>query len=146
MDGLREGVHLRAQGQKDPLVEYKNDAFALFEELMENIKMEILSNLFRSTTNLQGFELFLQNLRTRQTSSANAPQQPGTPAAGPMTAGIGEGSMSLSSGSLATGGDEAGQQPKINLPTKREFPKVGRNEPCPCGSGKKYKSCHGRGR
>jgi len=135
MDGLREGVHLRAQGQKDPLVEYKNDAFVLFEELMGNIKMEILSNLFRSTTNLQGFELFLQNLHTRQTSSANDPAQ-----AGPGGAGIALGSGAMASG----GGEEEEQKPKVNLPTRREFEKVGRNEPCPCGSGKKYKSCHGR--
>jgi preprotein translocase subunit SecA len=141
MDGLREGVHLRAQGQKDPLVEYKNDAFSLFEELMANIKMEVLSNLFRSTTNLQGFELFLQNLRTRQTSSANAPDGPGASLGTSLTAGAGS-TVSLSSSAQVE--ESASVEPKINLPARRELPKVGRNELCPCGSGKKYKSCHGR--
>ena len=140
MDGLREGVHLRAQGQKDPLVEYKNDAFVLFEELMGNIKMEILSNLFRSTTNLQGFELFLQNLHIRQTRSANDPAQAGGGGGGGGGVGLALGSGGMSS----VGGEEEKQKPKVNLPTRREFEKVGRNDPCPCGSGKKYKSCHGR--
>ncbi len=56
MDGLREAVYLCAYVQKDPLMEYKNEAFSMFGELMENIKFEVLSNLFRSTTNLQAFE------------------------------------------------------------------------------------------
>ena len=62
MDGLREAVYLRAFAQKDPLVEYKNEAFAMFGELMDNIKLEVLNNLFRSTTNLQAFENLLRSL------------------------------------------------------------------------------------
>jgi len=62
MDSLREGISLRAQGQKDPLVEYKVEAYALFETLMDNIKAESLNNLFRSTTSLDHFEEFLQNM------------------------------------------------------------------------------------
>ena len=62
MDGLREAVYLRAFAQKDPLVEYKNEAFAMFGELMDNIKLEVLNNLFRSTTNLQAFETLLRSL------------------------------------------------------------------------------------
>ena len=74
MDGLREGVHLRAHGQKDPLVEYKNEAFVLFGELMQNIKFEVLNNLFRSTTNLQQFEQFLQSLPQPSLSASNEPK------------------------------------------------------------------------
>lgn len=62
MDALREGVYLRAQGQKDPLVEYKVEAYSLFETLMGSIKTEALSNLFRSTTSLDNFEQFLQSM------------------------------------------------------------------------------------
>lgn len=62
MDALREGVRLRAQGQRDPLVEYKREAYELFETLMRNIQLEILNNLFRSTTNLSAFEDFLASL------------------------------------------------------------------------------------
>ena len=62
MDALREGVRLRAQGQRDPLVEYKREAYRLFEDLINNIRFEILNNLFRSTTNLTAFEDFLSSL------------------------------------------------------------------------------------
>lgn len=62
MDALRDGVYLRAQGQKDPLVEYKSEAYKLFSELMNNISHEIVNGLFRSTTNLDAFEEFLRNL------------------------------------------------------------------------------------
>ena len=64
MDALREGVRLRAQGQRDPLVEYKREAYDIFETLMNNIQFEILNNLFRSTTNLNAFEDFLASLPT----------------------------------------------------------------------------------
>ena len=62
MDALREGVRLRAQGQRDPLVEYKKEAYEIFESLMSNIQYEVLNNLFRSTTNLNAFEDFLASL------------------------------------------------------------------------------------
>lgn len=62
MDALREGVRLRAQGQKDPLVEYKSEAYSMFVELMDNINLDTLNNLFRSTTNLDAFEDFLASL------------------------------------------------------------------------------------
>src|SRR5204862_6130670 len=64
-----EAVYLRAYGQKDPLVEYKNEAYEMFTELMGNIKGEILHNLFRSTSNLEAFGAFLQNLPQFLTSS-----------------------------------------------------------------------------
>lgn len=64
MDALREGVRLRAQGQRDPLVEYKREAYGIFETLIHNIQFEILNNLFRSTTNLNAFEDFLASLPT----------------------------------------------------------------------------------
>ena len=62
MDGLREGIYLRSYGQKDPLVEYKTEAYDMFSQLMSSIKNEVLSNLFRSTTNLMAFEQFLSSL------------------------------------------------------------------------------------
>ena len=62
MDALREGVRLRAQGQRDPLVEYKREAYEIFETLMNNINFEILNGMFRSTTNLSAFEDFLASL------------------------------------------------------------------------------------
>ena len=130
MDALRDGVHLRAQGQKDPLVEYKNEAYNLFVSLMDSIEGEVLSNLFRSTTNLENFEQFLHNLPLEMNDQ-------GSP--GP---GLGQGNMAASG---AAGPDpEGGGQLKLNIPKRRPSIKVGRNEPCPCGSGKKYKVCCGR--
>ncbi len=128
MDSLRDGVHLRAQGQKDPLIEYKNEAYTLFVGLMESIDNEVLNNLFRSTTNLEKFEQFMHNLPF-QLSGREAP------------APIGQDNIATSGSSAAPGGDGG---LKLNLPKRRPTLKTGRNELCPCGSGKKFKSCCGR--
>ncbi len=72
MDSLREGVRLRAQGQKDPLVEYKSEAYELFISLMDNIKNETIGNLFKSTTNLDAFEDFLAGLPQFDADEDNA--------------------------------------------------------------------------
>ncbi len=137
MDALREGVGLRAQGQKDPLIEYKNEAYDLFVKLMDSIDQEALQNLFRSAASLEQFE--------RQFHAA--PHR---------TSG---GESSLSADNIASTGSSAHLDPevaaaassgqlKLNLPKKRpptfDIDKVGRNAPCPCGSGKKFKHCCGR--
>ncbi len=126
MDSLREGVYLRAYGQKDPLIEYKAEAYNMFVELMGNIKNEVLVNLFRSTTNLRAFEQFLSSLPQNLVSQSLAGLLP-------QTAGSGNAVAPLAS-------DARSAAP----PARREAPKVGRNDPCPCGSGKKYKACCGR--
>ena len=140
MDALREGVYLRGYAQKDPLIEYKTEAYDMFVELMANIKSEVLNNLFRSTSNLQAFENFLATLpqfllreHAPTAPSAVAPSRARQPQPVGAMAGIaGDGD-----------GDGAGEV-SIDLPIRRSIPKVGRNEPCPCGSGKKYKNCCGR--
>jgi preprotein translocase subunit SecA len=122
MDGLREAVYLRSFGQKDPLVEYKNDAYVMFVDLMDTIKGEVLTNLFRSTTNLQAFEHMLSampQMLSRPESLLNPETDSNRP-------------------------EESQPAPRLELPLKRELPKAGRNDPCPCGSGKKFKSCCGR--
>src|SRR5947209_17115435 len=138
MDALREGVYLRGYAQKDPLVEYKAEAYDMFVELMANIKNEVLHNLFRSTSNLQAFENFLASLPqfllredAPTAPTANAPARARQPQPVGALAGV------------AMDGDGAGEV-SIDLPVRRSLPKVGRNEPCPCGSGKKYKNCCGR--
>jgi preprotein translocase subunit SecA len=123
MDSLREGVHLRAYGQKDPLVEYKNEGYDMFVELMGNIKNEVLHNLFRSTSNLQAFEQFLAGLPQHLLHQEGGSEE-----------------------SIASG---IGSEPKpaampVAAPIRRSDAKVNRNDPCPCGSGRKYKSCCGR--
>ena len=136
MDGLREAVSLRAFGQKDPLVEYKNDGYAMFVELMDSIKNEVLNNLFRSTTNLQAFEKLLGSL----------PQT--------LIQQMMSGNLTLAGSAaeaIAADNDEAEKsapEPLVKEP-RLEFrrpaaPTAGRNDPCPCGSGKKFKNCCGR--
>src|SRR5246127_4772889 len=134
MDALREGVYLRGYAQKDPLIEYKTEAYDMFVELMANIKNEVLNNLFRSTSNLQAFENFLATLPqfllreegpTAPTATADARiRHP----VGAMAAVGGDGD-----------GDGAGEV-SIDLPIRRSLPNVGRNAPCPRGSGEKYKN------
>ena len=138
MDALREGVYLRGYAQKDPLIEYKTEAYEMFVELMANIKNEVLHNLFRSTSNLQAFENFLSTLPQFLLKE----QGPGSATAtGPVPGRHGD---RLPAGdSVSSNGD--GSELTLDLaPVRREVPKVGRNEPCPCGSGKKFKNCCGR--
>ncbi len=138
MDALREGVYLRSYAQKDPLIEYKTEAYDMFVELMANIKNEVLHNLFRSTSNLQAFENFLATLPqfllredAPAAPTANAPVRARQPQ--PAMAGV-----------AMDGNDDGAGGVSIDLPVRRSLPKVGRNEACPCGSGKKYKNCCGR--
>ena len=138
MDALREGVYLRGYAQKDPLIEYKTEAYDMFVELMANIKNEVLHNLFRSTSNLQAFENFLATL-PQFLLREHAPAAPtaNAPARGRQLQPVG------AMAAVAGDGDGAGEM-TLDLPIRRSIPKVGRNEPCPCGSGKKYKNCCGR--
>jgi len=140
MDALREGVYLRGYAQKDPLIEYKTEAYEMFVDLMASIKNEVLHNLFRSTSNLQAFETFLstlpQFLMREQAPTAPTANGP-TPGRRPERIG----------GPVGGNGEAEGDGAEVTLelaPVRREMPKVGRNEPCPCGSGKKYKNCCGR--
>jgi preprotein translocase subunit SecA len=139
MDALREGVYLRSYAQKDPLIEYKTEAYEMFVELMANIKNEVLHNLFRSTSNLQAFENFLSTL-PQFLLREHAPSSP--TATGPVPGRHGDRMVGSDDG-VSTNGD--GSELKLDLaPVRRDTPKVGRNEPCPCGSGKKFKNCCGR--
>jgi preprotein translocase subunit SecA len=137
MDALREGVGLRAQGQKDPLIEYKNEAYNLFITLMDAIKQEALTNLFRSASNLEDF---LKQLHSQ-------PRQ------------LQGGESALTGANMASSGssgnidasrlDDSGDAPalKLNLPKRKpsfSIETTGRNAPCPCGSGKKFKQCCGK--
>ncbi|MES2476648.1 MAG: preprotein translocase subunit SecA [Verrucomicrobiota bacterium] len=135
MDALREGVGLRAQGQKDPLVEYKNEAYNLFVTLMDSIKQEALQNLFRSASNL---EAFLKQLHS-------APQQlhGGEESLTEDNVSIAGSSQNLDPSSLPS---PEGSKFKLNLPRRKpsfSIENTGRNADCPCGSGKKFKNCCG---
>ena len=132
MDSLRTSIGLRAYGQRDPLIEYKAEAFKLFDELMVNIKTEICHNIFRSASSMLAFENFLKSLPAITSHSEPS-------AFGGTSPGAQPGQPSKAS-DMVSEASEALSKP----PPKRTGPKVGRNDPCPCGSGKKYKQCCGR--
>ena len=123
MDALRQGVQLRSYGQRDPLVEYKQEAYSLFAELMDAIREQVCSNVFRSATTLAAY----QSLFTA------APQKQVHDSLGQF-------------GGIGNGGPEAPESAGLPLgfTVRRQLPKVGRNDVCPCGSGKKFKHCCGR--
>ena len=135
MDELRRSVGLRGYGQKDPLSEYKNEAFRAFEEMMVSMRSDVCSGMFRSSTNLAAFENMLSNLSNVARASG-----PDTSSSGGFDRFSGP-----SQGRPKAGQSEAPEIPKISVPVVRETPKVGRNDLCPCGSGKKYKKCCGIG-
>ncbi len=124
---LRSGIGLRSYGQRDPLLEYKRESFELFEGLMGSIQAESVQLYFRA-------ELAVapppppEPTRQVQAQHRDFSAYDEAPEPAAVTAAAGGG-----------GGEGAVQQP-----IRRELPKVGRNDPCPCGSGKKYKQCHGR--
>jgi preprotein translocase subunit SecA len=140
MDDLRQGVGLRAYGQRDPLIEYKREAYNMFEELMARIKDDISSAVFRTATSVETFESFMRSLpRTMLVHDEVSILGHGGPPARPSRG------MDPAAGSAGPGdipvhvGPGAGSDP-----VRRESPKVNRNDPCPCGSGKKYKKCCGK--
>jgi preprotein translocase subunit SecA len=136
MDSLRTSIFLRQYGQRDPLIEYKAEAFKIFEELMVNVKTEICHNIFRSASSLMAFENFLRNApqqTTHQSTSAFGGTTT-TSTGQPQKGGPPQGSDIVS---------EAAAAMEKAKPV-RSGPKVGRNDPCPCKSGKKYKQCCGK--
>jgi preprotein translocase subunit SecA len=146
LDHLKEGIGLRGYGQRDPLVEYKKESFELFAAMRERIEEEMVRYLWR-----------LMPVMSEGADGAPLPPrpQPRRPAPSQMT--LNSPSSASPFGAIRGGGNppgssQAGAQPPrpsrtggddVVRQVKRDEPKVGRNEPCPCGSGKKYKKCHG---
>jgi preprotein translocase subunit SecA len=126
MDYLRQGIHFRGYAQKDPKQEYKREAFEMFTSLLEHIKYEVIGILFKvqvkQEADVQAIDQQMQAPREMRYDHAAAPaldnyeQQPAP----------------------------VDQEKQAEQPFIREGAKVGRNDPCPCGSGKKYKQCHGQ--
>ncbi len=122
VDDLKEGIHLRAYGQKDPILEYKGEAYKMFMELLQMVNREILNmvfKLFPSNTELQKNQRATRREQWKTTHSSST--------------GMG----------LQPQSQEKQEEPKVQQQIRAEE-KVGRNDPCPCGSGKKYKQCHGK--
>ncbi len=137
MDSLRQGVGLRAYGQRDPLVEYKREAFDMFATLMTDIKQDIVNGMFRTTIRSRLVERVRPGAQRRYVHDDVQSLGTGVRA-----------SESATASTTAGGGRRDGDTSLDNAlrqaePVRREAPKVGRNAPCPCGSGKKYKKCCG---
>ncbi|HEY7871704.1 MAG TPA: preprotein translocase subunit SecA [Rudaea sp.] len=131
MDYLRQGIYLRGYAQVQPKQEFKREAFILFERMLEDVKSEVVQRLARIRIQSQA-EVEAMEERQRQEAERRAlefqhAESAGVTAAPPLAA--------------AASGEAV---PQAHTPTLRDQPKVGRNDPCPCGSGKKYKQCHGR--
>ncbi|MBI4431769.1 MAG: preprotein translocase subunit SecA [Candidatus Omnitrophica bacterium] len=134
LDNLRQGIGLRAYGQRDPLVEYKKEAFQLFDQLTEGIKNEAIEYIFRlRPVRQERFETVLSAAPQEMLHPEASALSPGAQGGGPASAAV---------PSLLSGRSEDRPESKPE-PVQRRASKVGRNDPCPCGSGKKYKKCHG---
>ena len=133
MDGLREGIGLRAYGQRDPLIEYQHEAYAFFQEMIRRIKEDALEYILKfravgAEKLLSVFEAIPQKFIHPEATRFEGGK--------PLTA---EDLPPLES-PFAHAQASSSESPE---PFRRDAPKVGRNDPCPCGSGKKYKKCHG---
>lgn len=125
LESLREAVYLRSYGQKNPLTEYKLEGFDIFYSMLDEIRLEIASRVFLVKVKVEGDNAPVR--KSRQVS-VNAQHNP-------------MGAFNANKASVASGAMSASNPD--NAQVVRSTPKVGRNEPCPCGSGKKYKHCHG---
>jgi preprotein translocase subunit SecA len=149
LDQLKGGIQYRAWGQRDPLVEYKKEAFEMFVDMMDELNTGAAEFLFRVQM-LQPGQLTAEERRRRERLSK---EQVAVHQAAPAMASVAQGpSVSPPSGDTGTTTAGRGQAParpdRQGVPSPaatfvREGDKVGRNDPCPCGSGKKFKKCHG---
>jgi len=134
MDHLKEGIHLRSMAQRQPIQEYKREAFGMFEELLERFKQEVVELLYKVQVRA---ESDVEELEETRSEPADIQYQHPTA----------EGAVA-SEAVAADGGHAAPEalpeEEAAPQPFQREGRKVGRNEPCPCGSGKKYKQCCGK--
>jgi preprotein translocase subunit SecA len=164
MDELREGIGLRAYGQRDPLVEYKNEAFNQFQSLLESIQTEIVHTIYRVEFQRVPTESPLEMVEaqaihpapeqavgapTVDEQHAPEPVRPearaganGAPRPVDPKAIFGKQAVAPAERAMATNRDAEPTRARAAAPARGA--KVGRNDPCPCGSGKKYKQCHGR--
>ena len=131
MDRLKEGVGLRAYGQKDPLVEYKKEGYRTFMEMLDSINEETLRIVYRAQVKVVPPER--ESLPSRMAMVHQEATNMGL-------------ASSPRAGDLPESARPQSMLPRAGKkePVKHDMPKVGRNDPCPCGSGKKYKHCHGR--
>ena len=128
MDYLRQGIHLRGYAQKNPKQEYKRESFEMFQSLLERIKSEVVAVLTRVQVRTEEDVEAVEAQRRQPTEVEYQHADAGN----------------VASGGGAPGEPEAPPAEEEHTPYVRDHDKVGRNDPCPCGSGKKFKQCHGK--
>jgi len=133
MDYLRQGIYLRSYAQIDPKKEYKREAFRLFEDMLDRIKKELIQTLARVRIRTEE-EVAALEAEQRRAAAARAMEFQHAQSTGFDAQQAGAGAGQAQAGESGT---------TVAAPVVRSGPKVGRNDPCPCGSGKKYKHCHG---
>ena len=118
LEDLRQSVSLRGYGQKDPLIEYKMEAYRSFEQMISQMRQNVCFQLFRASTQPENIEALIRDISQRIHLSGGAEEE--------------------------TANADGKSDVELPKPIKRELPKVGRNDLCPCGSGKKFKKCCGK--
>jgi preprotein translocase subunit SecA len=153
MDELRDSIGMRGYAQYDPVVEYRKEGFTMFDAMTAAIREDAVRLMMRARFNTENVSRRQQVARNLSEGfSGNGQGAPSDDASGnrqipPSSGKSGSPGGRGSSGNAAAGGRSAGRDsnaPALQAPIKRDIGKVGRNDPCPCGSGRKYKNCHGR--
>ena len=140
LDYLRQGIHLRGYAQKQPKQEYKREAFELFGMMLDAVKTDVTRILMTVQVQSaeqaeQASEAFEEQSQRMRVAFQHAEAAPGMSSLDPTEVAL----AGMAVAAAGTAGTVASPQPHVN-----PYPKVGRNDPCPCGSGKKYKHCHGK--
>jgi len=140
LDHLKEGIGLRGYGQRDPLVEYKRESFTLFQAMKDRIDEDMIRYLWRlRPTVAEGSpQPAVRQAPPRRQAPMSFSAGSSTTAGAPQRAAAGATATATAARPARTGGDDAPVKT-----VRRDEPKIGRNDPCWCGSGKKYKKCHG---
>jgi len=143
MDYMREGIHLRGFAQIDPLVAYKNEGFTMFRDLMNSIWEEFARIIFHVEVNIEpaDFEPEPETRAAELQYAGGGPEQPSAIQEAAGAAAAGGAVAPLTAGNGSDAGQASSENPSTVVKADRE--KIGRNDPCWCGSGKKYKKCHG---
>ena len=145
MDYLREGIHLRGFAQIDPLVAYKNEGYSMFEELMHSIWEEFSKLVYRAEVEIEGEPNGSQAAEPSglDYSGGTLEAQPSALAQVAAAGGGAVGVAAAEAGPRSNGGNGAGNGEVVETVVNDEHDNIGRNDPCWCGSGKKFKKCHG---
>jgi preprotein translocase subunit SecA len=142
MEALREAVYLRHYAQKNPLTEYKVEGYRIFENMIEEIRQEIASRLHLIRIQITDRSHERRSALSERSRSVSSVQSASHSSIGSFGAGA-TGSQPIARSRSEGARSEGASRPE-GATVVRTQPKVGRNDPCPCGSGKKYKLCHGR--